>query len=242
MKTLQERFSVAGEPQSCLAEHAEAVEADVLMAALGKLPPLAAALWRAKYRRDPQSMERARKLLEVMLGHKFSTTQRGRRGKVQRRRACPVPPERLRALAHQVVCEWSVPNCTLCHGSGQVGTLGAMRRCRQCGGSGFQPPQHALRARNLGVSMADYHARWERPIARLMIVLDYEETRACGVLHQQLQVGTVHAPDCEPASGHTAATPPGHHQNTTLDTTPAPGPEQVEAPLCPINTKSGGAR
>ena len=194
MRTMQETFATAGEPKTMNAEHT--ADEDVVLGALGFTDPLGAALWRARYKGDPAGFLKAKQLLAQRLGGELHW-QAWRAPPGARRRASgrprPLEPEVVNALAHQVVCEWAVPNCTECHGSGKLGTLGAMRRCGRCSGSGQQPAQHAMRARNLGASMSEYHAKWEGIIARLLTRLDALDSDVDKVLRGQLRPSTVPA-------------------------------------------------
>lgn len=199
--TLHEDIARAGEPGSFLGGSAAVRDADVKLGALGLADPLGAALWRAKYKGDPHAARQA----EALIARRIATDKRwslkaAPRPRSMRRRGpeavedCPRPI--IERVAFRVLCEWLADRCVVCHGRGTVGEWGAVLKCKHCGGSRREPPQHQVRARDLGVTRDVYHQRWEQVFERLLSRLEEVDNEVQGVLIRQCRAATV-APNAE---------------------------------------------
>lgn len=194
---LKEAFSRAGEPGSAMFDSAGVRDADALLGALGLADALGAALWRAKYKGDPLAARQAVALMvkRMCTDRRWSLraayTRRGAT-MASRRPEDDVPAPLLQQVAFRVMHEWLADRCTRCRGRGTVGEWGAVMRCRRCGGSRREPPQHAVRAADLGITRDLYHRRWESVFERLLSRLDEFDANVSGVLRGQLSAGTLH--------------------------------------------------
>ena len=94
-------------------------------------------------------------------------------------------------LSYRVIFEWVNDRCTTCHGRGSIGRIGEVVLCGSCNGGGKQPPQHATRALDLGVSRTQYHLRWEWVIERLLSQLAQIDEDVKQVLKCEIAVATL---------------------------------------------------
>lgn len=164
--------------------------ADLKLGALSYQDELGALLWRIKYRGETVLGTRAVLILAKRLAGDHGRWRRAvtRPSRVYGRGAASTAVGNdnfLQRLAFRVVWEWVNDLCTACHGRGTTGPFGKTQVCVQCNGSGKMPRQHAVRARDLGVSKEQYHQVWLDVIERLLSelsVLDHEV--AGGVMYQ----------------------------------------------------------
>lgn len=146
----------------------------MLLGQLGRADALGAALWRLKYRGEASVGTRA----VALMAHRLKGENRMARAIQPRSRLSArggrdvvFDPGLLHRLCFRVISEWVNDRCTTCHGRGSLGMLGSITRCTMCKGNGRMPLQHAVRARDIGVTTAQYRAHWEGVFDALLVKL-----------------------------------------------------------------------
>lgn len=190
MSDFREDVAVAGNPRNMWSDPAR--DEDIKLGALGLADPLGAALWRLKYKGDARMASRALALMTDRLraNRRWAHQKAGGRtrspGKRDGGNRSARATDIVDRLSFRVLMEWVNDRCTTCHGRGTVGSFGDTRRCPSCKGSTRQPPQHAARARDLGVDMEQYRKHWESVIDALLVSLEQVDAEVGGVLKHHI--------------------------------------------------------
>lgn len=196
MADLREDVALAGNPTNLWSE-GRVRDGDVKLGALGKADALGGALWRLKYRGDASVAKRALLLLAARLreDHRWQKSVSGRgagaRGKRGDRDDRGEGADIIDRLAFRVLYEWVNDRCTTCYGRGSLGVLGKVAICGACGGSTKQPPQHATRAKDLGVTLHQYRNRWEWVFERLLVQLEQVDDDVKATLKSEIACTTL---------------------------------------------------